>query len=975
VSNKLPFVSSSIPRDLRAFLDRVRELVAGAGDDRLVTAGDLVSAGIAANGPGGALQPATPIAVYPTPPAPTGVTAVGAIQNIVISWDAPQYPGHAYAEVWVSDSNAFASAELLGMSPGSIYVHSVGPSSTRYYWVRFVNVLDVKGPYNAQQGVEGVTGADVTYLLQTLSGAITTSQLSQALNSRINLVDAPATTPGSVNARLSVVQSQVNELLNTPTYDNAEAYTVDDLVVYNGSIYRAKQATTGNLPTNTTYWELIGEFSSLGAAVAAHTSQIGALTTDLAAEASARTQLATAFNDPATGLAATRATLANDYYTKTAADSAISSAVTTLSSTVNNTLTGYVTTATLTNDYYTKTSADAAISQAVSGLASTTSVNDALGDYTTTADLTQNYYTKTQTDSAISSATSTLVSTTALDSALGNYTTTANLTQNYYTKTQTDSAISSATSTLVSTTALNNTLGNYTTTATLQQDYYTKTQADNAISSATSTLVSTVALNNALGSYTTTAALQQNYFTKAAGDGLSAQYTVKTDLAGRVAGFGLASEATLAGVGTSTFGVVADRFYIAAPNDFVQEGAPAGVSGRIWYKPSTKQTFRFDGSQWLAFEPIIPFVVQATPTTTGGVAVPAGVYINSAYIANGTITNAKIASAAIDDAKIVSLTASKLTAGSIAVDSFVQSSNYIAGTQGWAIHGNGAAEFSAAAIRGQLTASQIDTRGLTIKDAGGTVIFGAGTPLSTANISGLGTLATQNSVTTGQVTGLGTLATQNSVNWNSQITNIPAFGNFAYLSSITAANISTYIAGAAIGEAYIANGAITNAKIGTAAITSAKIGDAEVQTLKIAGNAVTVSAYVQLNSMLTITQVGDVAILSATVNTLGNPLLVVYSISFVIGNSAGAITNYPVEIRAGGTVVKTHTLIKPPSSGTSGTFEGVAYISNPPSGDISVAMYLNAGTMNNTIYFYPVTTSFSGPQALGTYFYTLGTKR
>jgi hypothetical protein len=73
-----------------------------------------------------------------------------------------------------------------------------------------------------------------------------------------------------------------------------------------------------------------------------------------------------------------------------------------------------------------------------------------------------------------------------------------------------------------------------------------------------------------------------------------------------------------------------------------------------------------------------------------------------------------------------------------------------------------------------------------------------------------------------------------------ELTNIPAFGNFAYLSSITSANISTYIEGAAIGTAYISDGNITTAKIQNAAITRAKIGDLAVDTLQIAGNAIVI---------------------------------------------------------------------------------------------------------------------------------------
>jgi len=113
--------------------------------------------------------------------------------------------------------------------------------------------------------------------------------------------------------------------------------------------------------------------------------------------------------------------------------------------------------------------------------------------------------------------------------------------------------------------------------------------------------------------------------------GLNAQYTVKIDNNGYVSGFGLASSAPVNGTPSSEFIVRADRFSIGSPGQ------------------ST----------------VIPFIVQATATTINGVSVPAGVYINDAYIRNGTITNAKIANAAIDDAKIINLSANKITAGTI----------------------------------------------------------------------------------------------------------------------------------------------------------------------------------------------------------------------------------------------------------------------------------------------------------------------
>ena len=199
MSKRLPFVTSDIPRDLRSFLDRVRELVSGGGADRLLTPTDLVDAGIAQYGAGGVLQPTS--TYYATPPAPTNVAAAGAVQNIIITWDTPNYPGHAYAEVWVSDTDNIGTAVLLGSTPGAIYVHSVGPSSARYYWVRFVNVVDTAGAYNAVDGTYGATGSDVAYLLSTLTGQLTEAQLYTSLNSRIDLIDGSGA--GSVNARIN----------------------------------------------------------------------------------------------------------------------------------------------------------------------------------------------------------------------------------------------------------------------------------------------------------------------------------------------------------------------------------------------------------------------------------------------------------------------------------------------------------------------------------------------------------------------------------------------------------------------------------------------------------------------------------------------------------------------------------------------------------------------------------------------------
>jgi hypothetical protein len=240
MSKRLPFVTSDIPRDLRSFLDRVRELVSGGGADRLLTPTDLVAAGIAQYGAGGALQPTS--TYYATPPAPTNVAASGAVQNIVITWDTPNYPGHAYAEVWVSDTDNIGAAALLGSTPGAIYVHSVGPSSARYYWVRFVNVVDAAGAYNAVGGTYGVTGSDLAYTMTLLSD--TYGGTSQAPFFQIDsavVINGVTIQPGTYMKAAFIYDGTItNAKIANAAVDNAKIANLDAAKITTGYLNAAR---------------------------------------------------------------------------------------------------------------------------------------------------------------------------------------------------------------------------------------------------------------------------------------------------------------------------------------------------------------------------------------------------------------------------------------------------------------------------------------------------------------------------------------------------------------------------------------------------------------------------------------------------------------------------------------------------------------------------------------------------------------
>jgi len=202
----LPTVSTPLPRDLQGFVQRVREVIDGNGLDAVVTERKLISRGLTATSVGGVAVVGETI---DTPRAPRNVTTSGALANIIVSWDGPNYGGHSYSEIWAHTADLIGEAVLVGMTAGDNFSHNIGAAAVRYYWVRNINRNGVASAFNATAGTQGSTGQDPAYLLSLLTDEITTSQLAGALNTRIDLVDAAASVTGSVNARIQTVSSTV----------------------------------------------------------------------------------------------------------------------------------------------------------------------------------------------------------------------------------------------------------------------------------------------------------------------------------------------------------------------------------------------------------------------------------------------------------------------------------------------------------------------------------------------------------------------------------------------------------------------------------------------------------------------------------------------------------------------------------------------------------------------------------------------
>ena len=177
-------------RDQAATAENVELLTGQRGDrlDKAVTFRELAALGLSTlrPGAGGVYVPGKNPELFPPgqmefPHAPVNVIANGAFHTVLVEWDPPQYRGHAHAEIWRAESDNQAEATLVGTSSANLFSDAIGKGATFYYWVRFVNGKDDKGPFQGMQGVKAETSRDVQDILDELHGKIEESHLAQAL--------------------------------------------------------------------------------------------------------------------------------------------------------------------------------------------------------------------------------------------------------------------------------------------------------------------------------------------------------------------------------------------------------------------------------------------------------------------------------------------------------------------------------------------------------------------------------------------------------------------------------------------------------------------------------------------------------------------------------------------------------------------------------------------------------------------------
>ncbi|WP_311064108.1 hypothetical protein [Halomonas sp. DWK9] len=213
----LPPVPPKAPSELRPLIAAMTEIletgegVRGDPLDRKVTLRDLLDSGIGRLKPGmrpgqdgnldsGALPPAPDLSI---PPAPANFDAQGGFYGMInLSWTIPgqQYRNHAYTNIFRSEEDNFANAEVIGREAGGFYTDYVrddavdpdDPTKLKgyYYWITFTSVADIEGPPNSPNGTYAAPLADVGYVLELLTGEIDAGVLAQALREEIEKIPA-----------------------------------------------------------------------------------------------------------------------------------------------------------------------------------------------------------------------------------------------------------------------------------------------------------------------------------------------------------------------------------------------------------------------------------------------------------------------------------------------------------------------------------------------------------------------------------------------------------------------------------------------------------------------------------------------------------------------------------------------------------------------------------------------------------------
>ena len=270
-------IPSSIDLGVKKFAESVKENVdvllghRGNPEDRAITWRDLSDSGLvnlpagfsglASQAVGNVGTTITNVVseneILGTIQVPTNLTATGAFQNILLSWNLTSYVGHSHVEIWRHTSDSLSDASLVGISSlnTGLFADNVGSNSTArtyYYWVRAVNTANSASAFNSSSGTSGTLGSDVDTLVTTLNNSIPATAFATGIEpiSVVNALPAvsgysgPNTVFLTTDKKLYRYDSTVPEWTNAvPTTDLSGTITTDQLA--DDSVSVGKLLVTG----------------------------------------------------------------------------------------------------------------------------------------------------------------------------------------------------------------------------------------------------------------------------------------------------------------------------------------------------------------------------------------------------------------------------------------------------------------------------------------------------------------------------------------------------------------------------------------------------------------------------------------------------------------------------------------------------------------------------------------------------------
>lgn len=334
------------------------------------------------------------------PHAPVNLTGTGGFTFIALTWDHPTYRGHAYAEIWRSETDSFSSATLIATEVTDIFSDSVNMGTGYYYWVRFVNVADMKGPTQGAKGLYVETQKSAEQILAEIGGLIEKSHLGAFLSSAIDAIPDLDSIPG-----IHTIPDLTLQLNNAEIDISSYKERVESIDAQTDSLARQliDSALLGDKNWESNTLKLVSLETVVGNVKAKIDNEFFTMAEATEAIAAATQTIRAEIEDSGISLSGN---ISETYFTKAGTNEAIAAYGQTLKSQIedpNGTSLG----AALKTDYYTKVSTDEAISEATTAMASTvtTDVNAAVD-----AKLTQSYYTKSGVDGAISESATLIIS-------------------------------------------------------------------------------------------------------------------------------------------------------------------------------------------------------------------------------------------------------------------------------------------------------------------------------------------------------------------------------------------------------------------------------------------------------------------------------------------------------------------------------------------------------------------------------------